>query len=412
MKNFWKDYLFLNSIDKSKKIILFGRSEDWIPKLLRKVNFKPYAICDSDESLDGTIFFNIKVIHKNKIYKKKDQDYFFVITSGEYRSIISELESKGYKSERDFICSPDFKDFAYLDNIRSMSGEILFSSSDYSIQQKATRYSSRGGGLFLLKFDETDIKIKKLIDGSFRQFCKYKDGIASISNDGNIYLLNNSGKIINKLNLKMSNLCGIDFIEKENLFILSSQTKDLIYLINSKNGKVINKIKFSSLSGEHKKSYHHINDLLYFEGYIYITFFSFSGSWKEGIYDGGIAKIDIKTKKVIMIQNNNFQPHSPAIIDGEIGYVDSGNQKVLLGPHKKELNFSGFVSGLREFKSYIFLGQSENMYISRLIKLGKLIDLTPGIFLIDYNTNSKRFLPALGVSNIHDIYPLKLSKKH
>ena len=52
------------------------------------------------------------------------------------------------------------------------------------------------------------------------------------------------------------------------------------------------------------------------------------------------------------------------------------------------------------------------MYISRLVRLGKLIDLTPGIFIIDYNSNSKRFLPALGVSNIHDIYPLKLSEKH
>ena len=306
MKNYWKDYSFLNSIDKSKKIILFGRSEDWIPKLLRKIKFTPYAICDSDDSLDGSKFFNINVIHKSKIFKNKKQNYFFVITSGEYRSIISELESIGYVSERDFICSPDFKDFAYLDNNRGLSGEILFSSSDYSIKQKATRYSARGGGIFSLKFDETDIKIKKIIDGSFRQFCKYKNDIACINNNGNIYILNNNGEEIKKLNVNMSNLCGIDYVEKENLFILSSQTKDIIYLIDSNNGKLKEEIKFSSLSGEHKKSYHHINDLLYFEGYIYITFFSFSGSWKEGIYDGGIAKIDIKTKKIFMIHNNNF----------------------------------------------------------------------------------------------------------
>jgi len=408
MENYWKDYSFLEKIDKSKKIIFFGRSEDWIPKLLRKIKIKPYAICDSDKSLDGTKFLGIDVVHKSKIFKK-NKNYFFIITSGSYRSIISELESNDYSPERDFICSPDFKDFAYLDSMRSLSGEILFSSSDHSIQKSATRYSSRGGGLFINKFNETSIEIKKIVDGSFRQICKYKDNLASINNDGEIIILSNKGKILDKLNIKMTNLCGIEYIESENIFVLCSQTKDIIYLINSKNLKIIDKIKFSDLSGEHKKSFHHINDILYFEGYLYITFFSFSGSWKEGFYDGGIAKINLKSKKIIMINNNNFQPHSPAIIDGEIAYVDSGNQKVLLGAHKKELNFNGFVRGLREFNNLLFVGQSETMYISRLIKLGRLIDLTPGVFIVDRHNNAKRFLPTLGISNIHDIYPLRIS---
>ena len=139
MDKYWKDFSFVNNLKKNKKVILFGQSVDWIPKLLRKINFKPYAICDSDVTLDGTNFFNINVIHKNKIFKKKDQNYFFIITSGSYRSIISELENKGYVAEKDFICSPDFKDFAYLDNIRSISGEILFSSSDHNINSKENK---------------------------------------------------------------------------------------------------------------------------------------------------------------------------------------------------------------------------------------------------------------------------------
>ena len=411
MKKFWQDYSFLKNLDKSKKVILYGRSEDWIPKFLRKINFKPYAICDNDKSLEGTNFYDIQVLHTDKILKKKDSSLFFVITSGSYSSIINDLEEKGYKAGTDFICSPDFKDFAYLDFVRSMSGEILFSSSDFSIKQRATRYSPRGGGLFNIKFNEVEVEIKKIIDGSFRQFCKFKNNIASICDDGNIYVLNDKCEIIEKLNVKMSNLCGIDFIEEKNLFILSSQTQDIIFLIDAKTKKIVDQIKFSELSGDHKKSFHHINDLVYFENNIFITFFSFCGSWKEGIYDGGLARINIDTKKVDLIYNQNLQPHSPAIIDGEIAYADSGNQKLILGRHKKELNFSGFIRGLREFESFIFLGQSENMYISRLLKLGKLIDITPGIFIIDYDNNSKRFLPLLGVSNIHDIYPLKLNKK-
>ncbi len=408
MKNYWKDYSFLYNLDKSKKVIFFGRSEDWIPKLLRKIKFKPFAICDSDKSLDGSKFLNIDVVHKSKILKK-NKNYFFIITTGSYRSVISELENNGFESEKDFICSPDFKDFAYLDGMRSLSGEILFSSSDHSIQQGATRYSSKGGGLFINKFNETKVEVKKVIDGSYRQICKYKENLASINNDGYIVVLNKKGDVLDKLNVKMTNLCGLDYIEELNLFILCSQTKDIIYLINAKSLKIHEKIKFSDLSGDHKKSFHHINDVLHFEGNLFVTFFSFSGSWKDGLYDGGIAKISLKSKKVTLIKNDNFQPHSPAVIDGEIGYVDSGNQKVLLGSHRKELNFSGFIRGLREFNNLLFIGQSETMYISRLIKLGRLIDLTPGIFIVDYNNNAKRFLPTLGISNIHDIYPLKIS---
>ena len=162
------------------------------------------------------------------------------------------------------------------------------------------------------------------------------------------------------------------------------------------------------MSGEHKESYHHINDIFYYKNNLYVTFFSESGTWKEGLYDGGIAKIALDTKKVYIIEKGYFQPHSPCIIDGEIAFVDSGNRKLILGPHKKRFEFNGFIRGMKEFGGYIFLGQSETMYLTRMIVKGDLINISSGIHIIDYEYNARRFLGTPGITNIHDVLPIQL----
>ena len=235
IENYWQNYKFLNNLPKDKKIILFGRSEDWIPKLLRKLKRDPYLICDSNKDLDETKFLNIRVVHKAKVLKKI-KNIFFVITSGNYRSVIEELKLKGYKEQKDFICCPDFKDFAYLDKIRNLSGEILFTSSDHTHSQKktkfqkATRYSMRGGGIFSLKFNSLGSKVEKVVDGSFKQIIKIdKKRIASIDYYGKIFILSDKYKVIQKYNTGITNLCGIDYIKNKNTFVLSNQTRGIIY---------------------------------------------------------------------------------------------------------------------------------------------------------------------------------------
>ena len=84
IKSYWQNYKFLNNVAKDRKIVLFGRSEDWIPKLIRKLNRPPFLICDSNKDLDQSEFLNIKVVHKSKVIKKI-KDVFFVITSGNYK---------------------------------------------------------------------------------------------------------------------------------------------------------------------------------------------------------------------------------------------------------------------------------------------------------------------------------------
>ena len=81
---------------------------------------------------------------------------------------------------------------------------------------------------------------------------------------------------------------------------------------------------------------------------------------------------------------------------------------MILGPHKKRFEFNGFIRGMKEFGGYIFLGQSETMYLTRMIVKGDLINISSGIHIIDYEYNARRFLGTPGITNIHDVLPIQL----
>jgi hypothetical protein len=144
---------------------------------------------------------------------------------------------------------------------------------------------------------------------------------------------------------------------------------------------------------------------------IFVTFFSATGSWKQGIFDGGIAKYSLNDNDEYfnVISNNYVQPHSPELIDGSISFCDSCNMKVILGGQKKELNFNGYVRGLDQNSEHIFVGQSETMYLTRMLKNKKLLQVTSGVHIVNYDLNISRFLPTLGICNIHDVKVVKFS---
>ena len=118
-----------------------------------------------------------------------------------------------------------------------------------------------------------------------------------MNENGEIVTFDKNIKRVTKFKTKINNLCGIDFHKKTKSFIITNQTRDKIYIFDIKKKKIINEIPFSDLSGEHLKSPHHINDIFINDDEVYLTFFM-GWDWKNGVYDGGIAKFNIFKKKL------------------------------------------------------------------------------------------------------------------
>ncbi len=403
MEKYWVNWSELNSIllSTKKKIVLFGRSEDWIPKALKKISKKKILICDSNKFYDNKEFDGVKIFHKSKFFKNPKK-YFFIISTGSYESVIYELRKKNLQPGNDFVCLPDFYDFAFLDNLRKKSGKIIISSSD-QMKKKATRYSLLGGGIFELTFDEKSSIIRKKINGSFRQICRLsKNKYAANEYSGRIIIFDNNFKKIKMIKTNIKNMCGLAYIDDKEVLVTTSQTSDCFYLICINKGKILKRYDFSSKENEHD-SKHHLNDILYYDKQIFFTFFSSTGHWKNGLFNGGLGSLNLRTSKIDIITNNSIQPHTPREINGAISYCDSGNARVEMGGQQKNIEFEGFIRGLESYKNYVFVGQSETMYLTRMQRIGKNINISSGIYMVDVENNCKRFLSTQGICNIHDL---------
>ena len=57
----WKTWQEMKALSEDKAIILYGRSEDWIPKTLRKLPREPSYIVDKNPGYHGQEYAGIPV---------------------------------------------------------------------------------------------------------------------------------------------------------------------------------------------------------------------------------------------------------------------------------------------------------------------------------------------------------------
>ena len=68
LMNIWLDWITLNEIiAQKKKVYLFGRSEDWVPKTISKLRNKKlkYTILDNNPAYEKKSFLDIQIEKPN-----------------------------------------------------------------------------------------------------------------------------------------------------------------------------------------------------------------------------------------------------------------------------------------------------------------------------------------------------------
>ena len=408
--NIWLDWTILHRILKQKKkVYFFGRSEDWVPKTLSKIKSLKLEIIilDNNPSYKNTSFLNCKVVNPN-VLKKFNFKYDYVIITAEPDTIIPELKKYKLEEEKNFCCTPQIKEWGKLQDIKKNSSDIIFSSSDYFDLSKA-RSSKLGGGIFLANV--ADQKYEKKIDGQYRQIIKQKKYYYAIEYiKKEVHIFDNKFQIIQKYKLDQTkeqnekpNYCGITYIPQNKCFYVANTASDEISVYSQNDFKLIDKIVFSEKSKKFEDGQCHINDITSLGTSLLVSYFSRSGLWRKGIFDGGVSEIETNNNQINDLISNLSQPHSPEIIEGQIYVLDSFNKYLYHGT-KKVSKFSGFMRGLTFDGNYFYIGQSEDMYLSK--DMGSEYNNTmcnAGIFQLDVNKNISRFLSIPDVMNIHDI---------
>lgn len=402
----WKTWVEVKQACRDKKIIIFGKSGDWVPKTTPFLPQKGAYIVDNNLQELGNSLQGLLVYSPEKLLKEDKKSIYIIISTGSYEGVVEQLTETGFVPGEHFCVAPVINDLKLLQEIRDYKQKVIISSSDFG-EKGHKRYSKKGGGIYVYDIYENDYK--KVVHGHFRQMEKGDNCIYAIEYTENmVYVLSNELKIIGKFPLGYANACGAAFCPERNILFIAN-ADDEICVHDVKDFKVLEKIEFSD---KHKYlgkgSHHHINDLCVVDGSLYVSYFSKSGNWRKEVHDGGIDEFLISdlNRPSSTLVHDLWMPHSPKYINGALCYLESMRGKFYTGNKKIGGEFPGFIRGLAYDNRFYYIGQSETIYMSRLFGISNNIMLNAGFYLFDLDTKVSKFYPCQGLTNVHDLLVL------
>jgi hypothetical protein len=412
MSNIWKNYDEIRQSTKGKKIILWGRSEDWTAKTLSRIpDLKVDYIIDRSDIFNGTKFLGYNVYTPSKLDKEDKNSIFIIITASSYKSIELSLSEFRLKPDLHYCCSPEYKDWSLLQEIKDYDTDLLISCHDNTLEEGGRRFSTMGGGLYL--FNTKSHKLENKKQGHFRQIVEVDNLYYVVEYvEKLLYVFDKQFNICNKIELDQSgdknqkpNYCGVAYHNKSNQLFVSNAGADTISIYNKESLELKKVIHISQKTKEVGGGLHHINDLTIVDDSLLISCFSVTGSWKKGILDGGIFEYDINNldNSPSVLMNNLWKPHSVEFYNNSVAYVDSMRGYLFSGNQKIIGKFNGFIRGLVFDGTYYFVGQSEDMYMTELFGVKENIMLNAGVYLYKAESRVSRFYSFPSLSNIHDV---------
>lgn len=412
MGGFWKSYDEVRVSSKDKKIIFWGRSEDWTAKTLSKIkDLKVEYIVDSSEAYSGSNFLGYDVYLPKKLEEENLDSIFIIITASAYKSIEISMEKFNLKQGIHYCCTPEYKDWALLQEIKDYDKNLIITCSDNTLEEGGKRFSKLGGGIYL--FNTKTHKLKNMYQGHFRQIVQVDNLYYVVEYvEKLLYIFDKKFQVIKKVELDQTDdkkqkphYCGLAYHEKSKQFFIANSGTDSISIYDSVTLKLKETIYVSEKTKRAGGGLHHINDLTVVEDNLYVSCFSVTGAWKKEILDGGIFEYNIEelSEKPNILMNHLWKPHSVEFYENKISYLDSMRGDFYIGNQKVVGKFNGFMRGLAFDGKYYFIGQSEDMYTSELFGIKDNIMVNAGVHLFDVKTRVSRFYSFPDLSNIHDI---------
>jgi len=412
MVDIWKSWVELKKITANKKVVFWGRSEDWVPKTIPMFDNKSDKyIVDINPAYHNTEFRGIPVYLPSKLQEEDKENIYIVITGGVIESITESIEELGFEPGKHFCCTPEIRDWGLLQEIREYDQNIIVSCSDYGIKG-AKRYSKLGGGIYICNTKENSLE--KKIGGHFREIIRVGDYyyVTEFVNK-KVFVLSIDFEKLDELPIDQTenqsekpNACGIAYHSKKNLIFVANAGSDTINIYERESFKHIETIHVSDKFKNTGDGQHHINDICIADNTLLVSCFSLSGNWKRGIMDGGIMQFDLDnlSKPHDVLVQDLWMPHSVQYINGNVCYLDSMRGDFWVGNKKVEGNFPGFARGLTHDNRFYYIGQSEDMYMSRLFGVKQNIMCNAGLYLFDISNKVSRFYSFPDLMNIHDLH--------
>lgn len=403
MDNSPDSFLQLTRHRESQCVIFFGAGE--IALRTEKKYFKPDWTVDNSAALWGGSYGHLDDIRPPESVVPVVSTAYFVICSAAEDEIRAQLRGFGVDDERIFL-SPYAKSIGPSIRLTQLRTKLLVGSAG-----PVDKNSTQGGGLYELEINGEEIRQRKILSSQCHGVVDLKAGLLLASTDAGIFA-------IDKLTLEANLFAplpngvrphGLVWNPVRNEINVIANNRDALLGFNE-NGDMVD-FHFL-LRGDAKNSvaYHHMNDIAYSNGALYISMFSFTGSWKSGSYDGGIFAFDAQTLEPIgPVVSNADMPHSVSFEDEEMWFCNSLPGMLTRGQQDFEIAFPTFCRGLSFAGDLMFVGASRNRNsLDAPLESGSQIrEVASGVYATSKSNRMARFIPMEGsVPEIHSVFCL------
>ena len=408
MEEVWTSWSEIRSRAGDRDFIIYGRSDDWVHKILPRLPRPPSLILDRQTAYWDSTYLGLRVASPEVLGDVNDN--FVVLAMVDFQGAARFLISRGFRPGVDFACSPDFADLARANDLNDVDAELLVSISDYSDAERA-RGTERGGGL--VRLNTFTGETRSLYSGSTRQLCRLDSGSFATIDFVSATLLWTDGeeKVEEIVQLDKANLCGLAFDVQRGHLYCADTGRDELVVVDVDTGNVVE--VFQGWGAQTVPGGHHLNDLWIEDDVLWATCFSVSGSYKSGGLDGALLRMSLAgpvgSSEFVPVVQGLRKPHSPFFVDGEISYLDSLRGEWCIGTLKEGQQFPGFVRGIdiHAASGTAAIGSSFNLYYSQRETSQRHVFLTnAGIFLVPNvreGIGLARFIQLDGVNNVHDV---------
>lgn len=390
----------VDKIAKNRAIVLFGAGNIALKTSRILTDKNVIAIIDNASNLWGEIQLGVEIRKPDFLKTKKGKDILIIICTTSFTEVSKQLSDFGFQENQDFIVSPILNDLRIISELESIEKKLLFTSG--SPPHKSDAY---GGGIYEMVVKGDEWEYKKVISGNCYGVIKLGKNFVSVDTEKGIFEFDKNYNILRAKDLpKGTRAHGISFSEKMNSFYVVSSYLDSILILDNE-FNITDRIQISNKIEHTGSPYHHCNDCCVIDSSLYVTMFSYTGNWKNDVFDGVALEIDLVTKNIIApVIKDLWMPHNISFLGGSLTVLESLRGNLRKNNAQIIGQFPAFTRGLAYDGIYYYIGQSRNRNFTKNIGLSKNISIDAGIIIFDEHTKVSRLLQLPPkISEIHAI---------
>lgn len=393
---------FIASLKENELLIYFGCGEIGV-RTAKKFGRPNWSI-DNSQSIQGGSYGELRDIRHPDTLKSLGPRAKVVICSVAETEIKQQLLELGVPPEN-IVISPYARSIAPAEKLYSLKMSVLLASGGPSDDSQTC-----GGGIYLLSIDGDSVAQEKLCGITSHGFQELGQGEILACTDSGLVRFNHMNNTVSDFASLPKGIKphGITLNEENDTICVVGNSQDALITL-TRGGQIVSIDRVLRGKKNSGVALHHINDIAFSNGALYLSMFSFSGSWKSGVYDGGIYAFDAKSLEPIApAVSGATMPHSVRFRDDELWFCNSLPGLLTKGNGEFELAFPTFARGLDFYEDLAVVGGSRNRNLRDIsLETGTQVrEVNSGVYITLMESGLSRFVPLVG--SIPEVHAVKI----